>query len=133
MTTTPLDLELTEAEIADLVARYLAVWTEPDAARRAVAVAGLWAPGAIHLADAGARFSGLAELEQRVSHAYRQFAGAFTVTAADDARGHHDCVVFTIRLEAAGEVAWAARAVLQLDENGRIRRDYHFTVKQPAQ
>lgn len=42
-------------------------------------------------------------------------------------------MVFTIQLEAGGEVAWAARAVLQLDENGRIRRDYHFTVKKLAQ
>jgi ketosteroid isomerase-like protein len=132
VTASPLDLELTEDEITDLVTRYLAVWTESDAARRTAAVAGLWAPDAIHLPDPGAEFSGLAELDRRVTGAHEQFAGTFAVTAADDARGHHDCVVFTIQLESGGEVAWAARAVLQLDENGRIRRDYHFTVKRLA-
>jgi hypothetical protein len=131
-TTTPLDLELTDAEVADLVTRYLAIWGEPDDARRTATVAELWAPDAVHLADRS-RYTGLAELDGRVAEAHQLFGAAFTVTAADDVRGHHDCVVFTIQLEAGGEVAWAARATLLLDENGRISRDYHHTVKELVQ
>ncbi|MFI1768920.1 hypothetical protein ACH41H_43770 [Streptomyces sp. NPDC020800] len=29
----------------------------------------------------------------------------------------------------AGEVAWAARAFLVLDDDGRILQDYHLTVQ----
>ncbi|MEE4543340.1 hypothetical protein V2S66_15345 [Streptomyces sp. V4-01] len=47
---------------------------------------------------------------------------------------HGDLVVLALRLTrargpGAGEVAWAARAFLLLDEEGRIVQDYHLTVR----
>ncbi|GAA1965926.1 nuclear transport factor 2 family protein [Kitasatospora viridis] len=116
--------------LTDLVTRYLAVWAEPDAARRAAAVAELWAPDAVQLTEE-AEFAGHSALTGRVAEAQHAFCAerGWAVTAADDARAHHDCAAFTIQLEQAGERLWAARVFLLLAEDGRIRRDHHLTVQ----
>ena len=80
----------------------------------------------------GTQYRLLAELDARITGAYQEFvaSGRYTVTAAADAARHDDIVTFTIQLTApASEVAWAARVFLLLDADGRIREDYHLTVK----
>ena len=61
-------------------------------------------------------------------------SGKYTVASADDATGHHDVVTFTIQLvsasgDNAGDLAWAARVFLVLDDEDRIQEDYQLTVK----
>ena len=120
--------------IAELVARYVAVWSEPDPAVRAATVAELWTPDGVEFIE-GAQFRGPNELADRLAEAYETFVqpGTFDVTAAHDLTVHGDVAVFTIELrartgEAAGKVAWDARVFLSLNTDLRIREDYHLTI-----
>jgi hypothetical protein len=115
--------------------RYLAVWSEPDPARRRRAIAALWAPGGIEFVE-GVQFRGHEALEARIAEAYQAFVGSgkYAVTSAGDAAAHHDIVTLTIQLteaggDRAGPVAWAARVFLVLGADGRIREDYQLTVQ----
>jgi hypothetical protein len=130
-----MDLELTPAAIDQIAARYLAVWSEPDAARRRAAVREIWAEDGVEYVE-GAAFRGHAELEARVAGAYEEFVGSgrFTITSADDVRGHHDVITLTVHLTTpSGESAWAARAVLLVGADDLIRQDYQFTVQELAE
>ena len=123
--------ETTEPTTTAIVARYLAVWSEPDPGARRAAIVGLWAPDGAEFVE-GTLFHGHEELDARIAHAYQEFvAGAgYAVTSADDVTRHHDVVMFTIQLTApGGEVAWSARVFLLLHEDGRILEDYQLTVK----
>jgi hypothetical protein len=120
--------ELTTSTIAE---RYLAVWSEPDPDARRAAVAGLWAADGTEFVE-GNRFRGHEELAARVTRAYQAFVGSgrFLVTAADDVIWHEDIVTLTVQLSSPdGEVAWAARVLLLLREDGLIEEDYQLTVK----
>lgn len=122
--------ELAPGKIAELVRRYVAVWSEPDPGRRGDAIARLWAEDGAQFVES-AQFSGREELDARVSGAYKEFveSGGFTVASADDAVGHHDAVTFTIQLvSGGGDVAWASRVVLLVGDDYLIRSDYQFTV-----
>lgn len=114
-----------------IVDRYLAVWSEPDAESRRDAIAGLWAPDGVEFVE-GTAFRGRKELEVRIAEAYDAFVGSgkYAATSAGDASGHDDIATFTIQLSTEdGEVAWAARVFIVLDENGLIQQDYQLTVK----
>jgi hypothetical protein len=57
---------------------------------------------------------------------------AATRTITDQYR-HDDIITFTVQLGTEqGEVAWAARVFIFLDETGRIREDYQLTVQRLA-
>lgn len=121
--------------IANVVSRYLAVWSEPDPGLRRSAIAGLWTPDGAEFVE-GTQFHGHQELEDRMTAAHQAFvaSGQYTVTSAADVAGHDDIVVFTIQLafrdgHRAGEIAWAARVFLILGQDGLIRQDYHLTVQ----
>lgn len=123
--------QITQQTTAEVVARYLAVWSEPDPESRRAAIAGLWAPDGTEFVE-GAQFRGHAELDARITRAYQEFVatGRYAVTAASDAARHDDIVTFTVRLTTpAGEIAWAARVFLLLDADGVILQDYQLTVK----
>jgi len=122
----PIDLE-------SVVGRYVAVWSETDPESRRTAIAGLWAPDGTEFVE-GAQFRGHDQLDTRIAQAYREFVEKYTVASADDATGHHDVVTFTIQLvsasgDNAGDLAWAARVFLVLDDEDRIQEDYQLTVK----
>jgi len=124
----PIDLD-------SVVGRYLAVWSEADPESRRTAIAGLWAPDGAEFVE-GAQFRGHDQLDARIAAAYREFVGSgkYIVASADDATGHHDVVTFTIQLvsasgDHAGDLAWAARVFLLLDDEDRIQEDYQLTVK----
>ena len=124
--------ETTEPMAAEIAEKYLAVWSEPDAAARRAAVAGLWQRDGVEFVDGGVQFRGHDGLDDRVREAYEQFVagGGYGVTSAGDAARHGDIVTFTIELTApGGEVAWAARVFLVLGDDGRIREDYQLTVQ----
>jgi hypothetical protein len=126
---------LTTPDVDLIVARYVAVWNEPDAAARARAVAGLWSGDGVEFVE-GAQFRGLDALVDRVAEAHTAFvaSGLYTVTHDGRVSVHDRLVVLTIQLahahgEDAGDVAWAARVFLVLDADGRISEDYHLTVQ----
>ena len=123
--------QITEPSTAEIVRRYVDVWSEPDPEHRRSAIAGLWAPAGAEFVE-GTQFRGPRELDARIAHAYQEFvaSGRFIVTIADDVGRHDDIVTCTIQLTApGGEVAWAARVFLLLGEDGLIREDYQLTVK----
>ncbi|ARF53083.1 nuclear transport factor 2 family protein [Streptomyces gilvosporeus] len=127
--------QTTALDIDRIVQRYVAVWSEPDAAARKRAVADLWAPDGAEFIE-GAQFRGHDELVGRVTEAYGLFvaSGEYHVTADNHVTVHDDVVMLTIQLTYAkgpqvDEVAWAARVFLVLDDDGRIVQDYHLTVQ----
>jgi hypothetical protein len=115
-----------------IAARYTAVWNEPDAILRRCAIAELWASSGVEFVE-GTQFRGHNELDARIAHAYTEFVGSgkYIVTCTDDITCHQDIVMFTIQLVSPGdgEVAWAARVFLILDDNALIREDYQLTVR----
>ncbi|MGY4773102.1 nuclear transport factor 2 family protein [Kribbella sp. CWNU-51] len=118
----------TEFETVD---RYLAVWSERDPGSRRRMIAALWRPDGVEFVE-GAQFRGHDELEARITEAYQEFveSGKYAVSGGDDATAHHDVVTFTIQLiSSGGELAWAARVVLVVDDDGRLQEDYQLTVK----
>ena len=95
----------------DLVDRYVAVWSEPNAERRRRAVATLWTEDGVHLLqppqsvrDAAAALAvnavfqarGHEELEARVARAYEEFIapGEFSFRSRHDATHLGDVVKF---------------------------------------
>lgn len=122
-------------DVDRIVERYVAVWSEPDAAARERTVGELWAPDGVEFVE-GTQFRGHAGLVDRVAEAYGLFvaSGAYHLTDDNHVTVHDDVVVFTVRLTCAkgpqtGEVAWAARVFLVLDDDGRILQDYQLTVQ----
>jgi hypothetical protein len=116
-------------DINDFVARYVAVWNEPEPAVRRKAIADLWAPDGVELTEEN-HYQGYEALEDRVTHAYQEFVGkgGFVFEAAGKPLSHHDAISFTTNMVAGGEIAWTGDMFVILDEDGKIRLDYQFTV-----
>ena len=123
--------QTSQPDTAQIAARYLAVWSEPDPVARGAAIAGLWAPDGAEFVE-GTQFRGHEELGARITAAYQEFvaSGRYAVTAASDVTRHDDIITLTLQLTApGGEIAWAARVFLLLDAAGLIQEDYQLTVK----
>ncbi|WP_240690725.1 MULTISPECIES: nuclear transport factor 2 family protein [unclassified Amycolatopsis] len=118
-----------EMDAGEFARRYVEVWNEPDPAARRAAIASLWAEDGVQFTES-AEFRGHQELERRVSEAFEEFVGGagFVFRPAGDAVGHHGTVRFSTYMvpAAGGEVAWTGFVVLELGEDGRIRRDCQF-------
>lgn len=124
-----------KVDVDRIVERYVAVWNEPDAAARRRAVAGLWAPDGVEFVE-GTQFRRHDGLMDRVTEAHELFVatGEYRVTYDEHVTVHGDIAMFTLQLTGAkgprpGEVAWAARVFLLLDDDGRILEDHHLTTK----
>jgi hypothetical protein len=123
--------QITEPRTAEIVSRYVAVWSEPDPQARRAAIASLWAADGAEFVE-GVQFRGHEDLDARIGHAYQEFvaSGRFSVGCAGDLARHQDIVSFTIQLTGpGGGVAWAARVFLLLSDDGTIREDYQLTVQ----
>jgi hypothetical protein len=121
----------TELDISAIVARYLAVWNEPDPGTRRAAISAIWLPDAAEFVHE-VQFRGHEELEARVTRAHETFVadGKYTVQGAGDVMRHDDIVMFTAQLVTPdGVVDWATRVFLLLGADGRIREDYQLTTK----
>jgi hypothetical protein len=119
------------AKPAEVVDRYMGVWSESDPDARRAAVAGLWAADGTEFLE-GTQYRGHEELTARVTRAYEAFvaSGKYAITFADDVAWHGDIVTFTAQLAApSGEIDWSARVFLVLDSDNLIREDYHLTIK----
>ncbi|MFI0741369.1 nuclear transport factor 2 family protein [Streptomyces sp. NPDC021100] len=120
----------TDFDIAAFVRRYVAVWNEPDPARRRAEITALWAEDGVEYLDS-AEFRGHRALEERVTQAHEELVerGGFVFRPAGDASAHHGAVHFTTHMVPAGggAVAWNGVVLVLLDDDGRILRDYQFT------
>ncbi|WP_369023136.1 nuclear transport factor 2 family protein [Nocardia cyriacigeorgica] len=118
-----------DIDIEEFVGNYVAVWNEADPDRRRAAVDALWAEDGVEFTDAGA-YRGHAALYARITENHEQLVehGGFVFRAAGDAVGHHGAVRFTTYMVPAlgGDIAWTGFVFVQLDETGRIVRDYQF-------
>jgi hypothetical protein len=137
---------VTDIDARELVRRYVAVWTEPDAELRRKAIQGLWAEDGAHvlqppqeIRQAAAELGfpsvtlearGHDALEIRVTRAYRDFVapGEFTFRARDNADRLGDIVKFNWEMVPVGGGAAAAVGleILVLGEDDRIKTDYQF-------
>jgi hypothetical protein len=137
---------MTNIDPRELVARYVAVWNEPDAGLRRKAIHDLWTEDGAHIlqppqeirkAATGLGFTsttleahGHDELEVRVTRAYQEIVapGEFAFKPRDNADRLHNIVKFnwTMIPSSGGEVAGAGLEILVLDEDGRIKTDYQF-------
>lgn len=116
-------------DLNDLARRYIAVWNEPHADLRRVAIGELFAPDAVHYTPTR-EVHGRAELEARITGAYEQWVepGVYTFRAVPNANGHHDAVRFNwemVRLD-TGKVESVGFDFLVLDQDGLIRSDHQF-------
>jgi hypothetical protein len=130
--------------VAELVDRYVAVWNEPDAARRRAAVAALWTEDAVHILepplavrDAASDLNviptfqarGYQELEARVARAYERFVapGEFSFRSRGNGVRLADVVKFNWEMVSVrGDVKAVGLEFVTIDVDGRIRLDYQF-------
>jgi hypothetical protein len=119
-------------DFTGLVDRYLATWNEPDAERRAKAVAGLWAEDGGYT-DPLADVSGHEGIAAVIAGAREMFPG-FVFTLGGGVDGHHDTARFTWHLgpEGAAEPVVIGFDVAVLAEDGRLGHVYGFLDKVPA-
>lgn len=117
------------AEADALVARYVAMWNQPDADRRRAEIAALWAEDGVHVTAAAERH-GHDAIAAEAADAYGAYvAKGFAFCAARPIDGHHDVIRFEWELAAAdGTAATRGATLLQLDVNRRVRRDYQFDL-----
>jgi hypothetical protein len=129
---------------AELVNRFVAIWNEPDADRRAASVRELWTVDALHffqppqeVLDAAAALDvtavfqarGHAELEARVARAHEQFVapGEFSFRRRGSAARVGDVVKFSWEMVGPdGQVAAVGLEFLVLAADGRAKLDYQF-------
>jgi hypothetical protein len=130
----------------NLADRYIALWTEPDAALRRKAIQHLWAEDGAHIlqppveireAAAALGFDcttlearGYGALEARVTRSYERFVapGQYTFRPRDDAVCLCNVVKFSWETVSTdgGEAVSGGLEVLVLDDDGRIKTDYMF-------
>ena len=119
---------MNDIDINELAARYVAVFNEPDAAPRQVAIAGLWVADA-RMCTAANEYVGLDAITKRVEASYGKFVAqgnVFRLLGPADA--HHDGV--RIRWEmvpaSGGNAVSGGTQFLLLDSDGRVRSDHQF-------
>ena len=118
-------------DIEKFVARYVGVWNEPDPDTRRATIAELWAPDGTELLET-AEHTGHRELEARVTEAYERFVagGEYVFVPAGDTAAHHGLVAFRTHMVpvGGGAAVWTGAMFVELDAEGRIRRDVQFAV-----
>jgi len=128
----------------ELVDRFVAIWSEPNAERRRTMVRELWTEDALHVfqppqevLDAAEGLNvtaifqsrGHAELEDRVARAYEEFIapGQYSFKLAGEPKRVADAVRFTWEMVATdGSVAGVGLEFVVLAADGRIQLDYQF-------
>jgi len=125
----------TRTSFAELADRYVAVWNEPDPARRRAAIAQLWVPEGEHFVRTQ-QVKGYEALEQRIngSHEKNVRDGGFRFASAGDAQRLHDAVMFHWHMVPAegGPIAALGLEFLVLAADERIAADYQFILPTPA-
>jgi len=109
--------------------RYMAMWHEPDAARRRALVQGLWAEGAENLTR-NFTAHGMEAIVARVAKAHEEWVArqGFIFRPAGPTDGHNHLIRFTWEMvpRAGGPAQARGLDVFVLDGDGRIRSLYQF-------
>jgi hypothetical protein len=117
-------------EAQSLADRYVAAWNEPDATKRASAIAALWAPAATgrERAGTGRGYGALARLV--LGSPERTGESGIRYRAAATARLRGDVLTFRWEMLLAGSETVLASGLefLVVDEEGRILIDHPFAV-----
>ncbi len=112
----------------DLVARYIAVWNEPQTAARRKQIEALWAADGVHFTPS-MEVRGHDAIERRVTVAWEKWVlGArHSFRACADADSHHGGIKFHWEMITPdGEVSSLGFDFLVLGTDGRIVADYQF-------
>jgi hypothetical protein len=136
---------MSNVDADDLVQRYVAVWTEPDPAKRRDAIEQLWTEDGAHvlqppveIRDAAAALGfgdttlearGYDEIEARVARAYDDFVapGEYIFRASGPAVRLRDVVKFDWEMVPVGGGAAVGGGVdVFVLDDGRVRTDYQF-------
>ena len=116
-------------QVNDIVARYIALWNEPDPDKRRMEIVSLWSPDGLHFAKSHT-CHGYAALESRVTGSYeRSIAPGINVfRSANNVQSHHNVVRFNWHMQrkATDEIAATGFELLVLADDGRIQADYQF-------
>ena len=109
--------------------RYVALWNEPDDARRWQRLTELFSADAEYVMFNNPPFVGLAAIYKQISIAHRVYVPrGRTFRSSANALGHNHVLRFSWVLldTASGEPDMMGSDVLVLDGTGRIRADYQF-------
>jgi len=119
---------------SDIVARYVALWNEPDADERRTAIVALWAEDGVHYAPSHT-CQGYTAIEARVTGAYERFVGSgdYVFRHAGNVETHHNVMRFNWLMIPAKGGAPAAKGfdLFVLGDDGRIQADYQFNDPLP--
>jgi hypothetical protein len=125
----------TRGKLNELVDRYVAMWTEPDADRRRQGIVVLWAEDGAHFTPT-LEARGYQAREARVAGVYEKWvkAGGFVFRSSNNGEAHHNAVRFTWEMvpAAGGAAAAVGFDFLVLGDDGRIRLDYQFLDRPPS-
>jgi hypothetical protein len=123
----------TTSELSELVECFVAVWNEPDAAKRRELLVLLWQPNGVHVSR-GRRATGYQEIEARIIATYERVArdAGCRFVAEAPAQQVGSIVELNWRLVApGGETAAVGLDVLQLGSDSRIERATQF-IEEPG-
>lgn len=116
-------------ELNKFADRYVALWNEPDAAKRKLEIAALWVDEGEHYVEAR-KFVGIDALERRVADAHNEFVrdGGNRFRAVPGARREGDVVTFYWEmLPAEGDaVLGKGLEFMIVTATGQIIQDYQF-------
>lgn len=121
-------------DLNDFVERYVAVWNEPDSARRRERIAALWSPGGASLHRV-LEARGHAAIESRVAASYDKWVHGrgCTFHSAHHALGHHDAVMCNWRMVSPdGALISLGLSFLILDPYGLVHTELQFAEPPPA-
>jgi hypothetical protein len=119
------------SDLNELIARYVQIWNETDAAVRRTAIDELWAEDGTYV-DPMVVAEGRDAIDATIGAVQGQFAG-LTFSLAGPVDAHHNLARFTWNLgPAGGEPIAVGFDVAVLDEDGRILNVHGFLDKVPA-
>ena len=118
----------TSHELDAFVERYIALWNEPDPARRRQLIEELWDPEGANYTKAN-EYQGHDALEKRVTVSWEKWVrDAGCLFRRRHADQHHGAVRVVWEMVNAGDgkVRSVGTEFLLLDRGGQIREDYQF-------
>ena len=111
-----------------LIDRYVAVWHEPEAARRRAAIESIWSPDGEHL-SASKEARGYDQLEQRIADTYQRWVveERCSFRALDEPIAHHDAIRFRWEMVSHdGQTESIGLDLFILNDDGSVARVYQF-------
>jgi hypothetical protein len=114
-------------DASGLKERYVAVWNEADAERRGWRVAELWAPDGSCISET-ATWQGHAGIAAAAMQVFDTHVAKGFKFSAEKFQAHHHVARLGWQLRAGdnGALSVAGSDLLILDDEGRVRCDYHF-------